>query len=265
MSQPTISVGVPTINSEKRIVECLDNLLGQTFTDFEIIISDNASTDGTYEICNSYADNNPNIRLYRQEQQLSMRDNFYYLVEKATAPYFHWRSDDDLSNPEFLASLHSQFSDSSVVLSGGNVERIRVINNKTMPRAGSKYVPQDDPVARIKHMFIDKDKFFVCDWFHGLWRRDYLLETIERIWNSHDCDKLWATDNLTVLPAILNNRFAYSPQAKYVKRSIRDQRLHRNLLTVEEKLRTRVSLFEQCKEIYRNEVESLSNRSTPPL
>lgn len=106
MKQPAITVGVPTLNSENRIAKCLDNLLAQTFTNYEIIVSVNTSTDRTYEICNSYANEHANITVYSQAQQLCMRDNFRFLVDKAITPYFHWRADDDLSSENFLAELY---------------------------------------------------------------------------------------------------------------------------------------------------------------
>ena len=63
---PLVSIGMPVYNGEKYIREALDSLLAQTFTDFELIISDNASTDATEIICREYAAHYPQIRYVRQ-------------------------------------------------------------------------------------------------------------------------------------------------------------------------------------------------------
>ncbi|HKN52024.1 MAG TPA: glycosyltransferase, partial [Amycolatopsis sp.] len=59
---PRLSLGLPVYNGEEYLAESLDALLGQTYEDFELIISDNASTDGTDEICRQYADKDSRIR-----------------------------------------------------------------------------------------------------------------------------------------------------------------------------------------------------------
>ena len=61
---PQVSIGMPVYNGDQYIREALDSLLAQTFTDFELIISDNASTDRTSEICREYARDGQEDPLY---------------------------------------------------------------------------------------------------------------------------------------------------------------------------------------------------------
>jgi glycosyltransferase involved in cell wall biosynthesis len=61
-SQAKLSIGLPVYNGEKFLEKCLDSLLAQTFSDFELIISDNASTDNTEAICRTYAAQDQRIR-----------------------------------------------------------------------------------------------------------------------------------------------------------------------------------------------------------
>jgi glycosyltransferase involved in cell wall biosynthesis len=78
------------------LAESLDALLGQTYTDFELIISDNASTDGTAEICRRYEEEDPRVRYFRQPRNVGLAPNHNFVVEKARGELFKWASNDDL-------------------------------------------------------------------------------------------------------------------------------------------------------------------------
>src|SRR5438128_542667 len=73
---PRVSIGLPVYNGERYLRLALDSLLSQTFTDFELIISDNASTDGTTEICRAYAARDARIRYSRLEHNIGGSPNF---------------------------------------------------------------------------------------------------------------------------------------------------------------------------------------------
>jgi glycosyltransferase involved in cell wall biosynthesis len=93
---PRLSIGLPVYNGEKYLAESLDALLGQTYEDFELIISDNASTDGTADICRRYAKQDSRIRYIRQERNMGCAPNHNCLVTQARGELFKWASDDDL-------------------------------------------------------------------------------------------------------------------------------------------------------------------------
>ncbi len=101
--QPRISIGMPVYNGEPYLKEALDSLLAQTFDDFELIISDNASTDGTQETCRAYAAKDKRIRYYRNEKNLGAAWNYNCVFELSTGEYFKWAAHDDVCAPEFLA------------------------------------------------------------------------------------------------------------------------------------------------------------------
>ena len=100
-----VSVGVPVYNGASGLAEALDSLVNQTFRDIEIIISDNASTDATPDICRRYADNDSRITYYRQIATSSAVDNFLVVLSKARAPYFMWAAHDDVRSLDFIATL----------------------------------------------------------------------------------------------------------------------------------------------------------------
>jgi glycosyltransferase involved in cell wall biosynthesis len=99
---PLVSLSVPVYNGENYLAEALDSLLAQTFTDFEIIITDNASTDGTEAIGRAYAERDPRVRYVRNAENLGAAGNFNYGFSLARGRYFKWAAHDDIIAPDFL-------------------------------------------------------------------------------------------------------------------------------------------------------------------
>lgn len=99
---PPISVGLPVYNGENYLHEAIAHMLAQTFGDWEMVISDNASTDGTEEICREYARNDPRIRYIRQPENLGAGPNFNVVLDEARGKFFRWHSHDDGIDPTLL-------------------------------------------------------------------------------------------------------------------------------------------------------------------
>jgi glycosyltransferase involved in cell wall biosynthesis len=97
-----VSIGMPVYNAEGLLSETLDSILNQTFRDFEVVISDNASTDATPEICRSYAARDERIRYEPNETNIGIIANFNRAFRLARAEYFKWQAHDDLLAPEYL-------------------------------------------------------------------------------------------------------------------------------------------------------------------
>jgi glycosyltransferase involved in cell wall biosynthesis len=93
---------MPVYNGEQFIKEALDSILRQTYRDFELVISDNASTDSTQEICEVYAAQDQRIRYYRNKQNYGAAENYNRVFKLSTGEYFKWASHDDLCAAEFL-------------------------------------------------------------------------------------------------------------------------------------------------------------------
>lgn len=99
---PAVSIGLPVFNGQKYLGKAIDSILSQTFSDFELIISDNASTDRTREICESYAAKDDRIRYLRNERNIGAGPNYNLVFHQARGAYFKWASHDDICAPEFL-------------------------------------------------------------------------------------------------------------------------------------------------------------------
>ena len=102
MNVPRVSIGLPVWNGEKYLRLALDAVLKQDYSDFELIISDNASTDATENICREYAAKDPRIRYYRNEKNIGATGNFNRVFELARGEYFKWISHDDQIASAFL-------------------------------------------------------------------------------------------------------------------------------------------------------------------
>jgi glycosyltransferase involved in cell wall biosynthesis len=99
---PRLTVGLPVYNGERYVAESIEALLGQSYQDFELIISDNASTDGTPAICERYARQDSRIRYYRQPRNIGLAPNHNFCVQQARGELFKWAAGDDLYHRDLL-------------------------------------------------------------------------------------------------------------------------------------------------------------------
>jgi len=100
--KPRVSIGLPVFNGEKYLEETLDSILAQEYTDFELIISDNASTDQTQQICSTYASRDGRIRYYRNEVNFGGSYNYNRVFKLSSGEYFKWAAHDDILAPDYL-------------------------------------------------------------------------------------------------------------------------------------------------------------------
>lgn len=99
---PRLSIGLPVYNGDRYLAQSLDALLGQSYGDFELIISDNASTDDTAEICRDYQSRDTRIRYRRQPENIGSSPNHNFVVDAARGELFKWASYDDLYARDLL-------------------------------------------------------------------------------------------------------------------------------------------------------------------
>jgi hypothetical protein len=103
MGTPRVTVGMPVFNAAKWLAHAIESMLGQTFRDLELLISDNASTDGSFEIAQTYARKDARVRLFRNPVNVGVDNNYSLLVGYARGAYFKWASSNDLCDRTFLA------------------------------------------------------------------------------------------------------------------------------------------------------------------
>ena len=102
LEKSRITIGLPVFNGERTIKKTLDSITSQTFTDFQVIISDNNSTDNTPILCDEYSKNNSKIKYFRQKKNIGPLNNFKFVLNHANSEYFVWLAADDWWEPTFL-------------------------------------------------------------------------------------------------------------------------------------------------------------------
>ena len=119
-----VIVGIPVYNGEKSIKKAIDSVLNQTLQDFEIIISDNASTDLTKNICEEYAKKDKRIRLTKQEKNIGLFWNYKFVLDNSLGNYFVIANVDDLWEKDFLLkNFEILESNPKIVVSMGKITR----------------------------------------------------------------------------------------------------------------------------------------------
>lgn len=113
---PLVSVGLPVYNGADYIGEAISSIVSQSFSDWELLIQDNASTDATEEICRRFATDDGRISYIRNPENLGGAANFNLTVDRARGRYFKWLAHDDVCGPEYLAvCVEALENDPSVV------------------------------------------------------------------------------------------------------------------------------------------------------
>jgi glycosyltransferase involved in cell wall biosynthesis len=175
-----VSIGLFTRNGAKTIKRALDSLLSQTFSDFELIISDNVSTDEIPHICKEYAAKDSRIRYIRQDKSLSAAENQTFVLCEAQGEYFMWASDDDIWAPNFIEVLLTKLKNNpeydvamgsyDVLWSNGNL-KYKVVFSGDLDT-----VHQTHEEVFKKMLFDSPIHVFI----YGLYRKNFILKVMRR-------------------------------------------------------------------------------------
>lgn len=194
VSPPRVSIGLPVYNGERYLEEALDALLAQTYTDFEIIISDNCSTDGTATISQRYAEHDPRIRYIRKTQNSGAVENFNSIVALARGKFFKWAAHDDLIEPTYLERCMEVLeADDTVVLCHSDTQLINEQGRRLEAlESGDHFFDEqgriiylgkdsvsrqfDSPIAHERYKAVVMHTDWVFEIF-GVFRRDVLERT----------------------------------------------------------------------------------------
>lgn len=158
---PIISIGLPVFNGENYLREAMESLLEQTFGDFEIIISDNASTDGTREICEEFVKKDFRVNYHRSETNRGAAWNYNNTVNLSRGEYFKWAAHDDCLEPEFLETclgILQTNSDASLAFTKAVVldDRSHLVSD--YPDSDSRFA-SSDPVVRYREIVYGNHQF----------------------------------------------------------------------------------------------------------
>lgn len=204
---PRITFGVPVRNEEEHIQRCLDSILAQDWTDFEIVISDNASTDRTPEILKSYAARDPRIRLTLNEENIGQIANCNQVVRLAWGRYFRWVGGDDWLEPNYASSCITAFNaDPEIIAVTAGFAKHDDRGNTVYRAYSGELLESASPSQRFRRMlwsFDVGDELY--DPAYGMFRREVLAGTsLIRM--------MEAGDAMLVAELSLLGRFTHLPQ-----------------------------------------------------
>lgn len=118
--EPLVVIGIPTFNRVRLLERCVTSALAQTYPRVQVLVSDNASVDGTEELCRSWAARDARLLYFRQVENLGATRNFLTLRAKAEAPLYMCLADDDWIDPDFVRRCVAVLrADRSLVMAGG--------------------------------------------------------------------------------------------------------------------------------------------------
>jgi glycosyltransferase involved in cell wall biosynthesis len=178
--EPKVSIGMPLYNAEQYLEETMETILSQTFSDFELIISDNASTDRTDQICRSYAARDSRIRYDRNLQNMGAAYNYNKVFLLARGKYFKHAAHDDLLAPTYLERLVEVLDrEPGVVLA---YPRCQVIDENGAPLSNAPETMelrsrQTTPHERFRAYIPRGNPQRMCDPIFGLFRTEMFGRT----------------------------------------------------------------------------------------
>jgi glycosyltransferase involved in cell wall biosynthesis len=211
---PKVSIGLPVRNGGRHLGEAIDSILAQTFADFELIISDNASTDDTPAICAAYAARDPRVRVFRQERNIGAAANFNLVFARSTGKYFKWAAHDDLIHPSYLeACLAVLEAQPDAVLCQSLVEIVDRNNGERevfdhTAFGSARPAPSERLAARLRAR--------PCTDVFGLIRREALQDTA--LMAEHV-----GADRTLLIELALRGRFAVVPEVLFFNRDHPDR------------------------------------------
>ena len=139
-ARPVVSFGLPVRNGAPTIGQAIESVLAQTFEDWELVISDNLSTDGTSEICASFAARDERIRHVPSGRDLSIHENFRAAFHHSRGTYFRWYGDDDWLEPPY--------AERAVAALEGSPEAVLCTTVQQYYRDGQP-LPVNDPIPAL--------------------------------------------------------------------------------------------------------------------
>jgi glycosyltransferase involved in cell wall biosynthesis len=236
----TVTIGLPVFNGETFLCQAIHSILAQTYTDFELLISDNCSTDGTAAICQSYLMADQRIRYVRQRENIGAAKNYNKLIASSSGKYFKWAAHDDVLAPRFLEEcVRALEQDPGVVLAFARTQLIgedgepisarpdhngRPLPDHDPPSSNDfmigKLVGADyeqtaspDPVARFREVLFTYDSTFPV---FGVMRRSALERTRRH-------DSYFGSDRVLLAHLALLGRFARIDAPLFLNRTHRGQ------------------------------------------
>ena len=159
-----ISIGLPVYNGERYLEQTIDSILGQTHRDLELIISDNASTDGTEAICRRYAASDPRIRYIRQPVNQGAARNHNIVLMEATGPYYRMIGADDWMASTCLERCAAVLDEHPEVVLAWPETVMVDEEGSPMPYPTDQVWHDETPSSRLASMLVPRGRESLLEW-----------------------------------------------------------------------------------------------------
>ena len=218
-TETLVTIGMPVFNGEETIDQALDSLLAQSHENFELIVSDNASTDNTLEIVDRYAGRDSRIRVIRNTENLGAVANFDKVLDEATGSLFMWAAVDDLWEPDFIKELvHLLETDAEAVLAFCQFDALELSGKYAVKRTNLLPLANTrSRFTRLARFLLMPEPFQKASLVYGLMRTD-ILRSVGGIAGDSTDKVEWAFDTHTLFGLGLRGGFAISERALFHKR-----------------------------------------------
>lgn len=174
--RPVVSIGMPVYNGERFVREALDSLLAQSFSEYELIISDNASTDETERICRGYAEKDSRIRYLRQQKNIGALPNFQLVLNEAQGEFFMWAACDDVWDKDWITSLYKRLDGLENFAAFGRLLQIDECSRPVEhPATNNSFEFAGGYWQRRIAFFVEFEGKGKANLFYSLFRRETLL------------------------------------------------------------------------------------------
>lgn len=181
MEEFLVTIGIPVYNEEEFIEETLLSSINQSYKGIKIIVSDNASTDKTYDIISRISEGNSNIEIYKQKENIGVSENFNFLAKQAKTKYFCWLGGHDILHKDFVLTLLN-------IIEKDNTLSLVYPNSMLINKDGSSmniYQTSDISTIGLNEIEVIEKvirKLYFCTPIHGLFPlkvvQNYLLKNI---------------------------------------------------------------------------------------
>lgn len=206
---PIVSVAMPAYNCEKYIAQSIESLLGQTYADLELVISDNASTDGTEEICRRYEKLDRRVRYMRRRDNIGGPGNFRHVASLCSGRYHKWSTADDYWHPRFVEEAVAVLDrQPDVVLCYPKTRLIDADGRPLSDHDDDLHLVDDSPRERFRQLY---RRIKLCNAHLGLIRRDALAKT--RLIAAHQASDIDFLAELALL-----GKFWLLPDVRFFRR-----------------------------------------------
>jgi glycosyltransferase involved in cell wall biosynthesis len=213
-----VFIGMPVYNGAKFVHEAINSLLAQTYKDWRLFISDNASEDETHNICLRYTDLDNRITYFRQENNIGAVANYKFVLNKADSEYFMWAAADDYWHNEFLESCIKQLEpDKTFGMAFCNIVNIDSFGRVIRGYPDFSMFTGDDRYAVLTKYLYEPEVMGKANIIYSIYR----LEICREAWNTFPLSADWGADYCFVLAALARTKLAVNSRVLFSKRLVR--------------------------------------------